>query len=96
MSLRGQYVKDDRGIIGMVESEEIDIDGRVLIYYGVQDRVPVRGWYLFDLLVPIDPPRNARVNGDIPPADQEEIDKAKRQAAIEENARIQTAVEIDG
>lgn len=71
MSLKGQYVKDHRGVTGMIESEEEDMDGFVSVYYGTLDRNLVRAQRRIDQLEPIDPPLNCRIEGEIPKAELE-------------------------
>jgi hypothetical protein len=71
MSLKGQYVRDKNGQTGMIESEEPDPDGLVSVYYGTLDRMPVRGARAINDLEPIDPPKNHRIDGEVPRADLE-------------------------
>lgn len=66
MSLKGQYVEDHRGVTGMIESEEPDQDGYVMVYYGTLDRRPVRQARTVESLVPISAPLNSRIKGELP------------------------------
>lgn len=67
MSLKGQYVKAPNGQTGMIESEEPDEFNLVMVYFGTLDKHPVRTALDINVLEPIDSPRNARIDGEIPP-----------------------------
>ncbi len=72
MTLKGQYVKDENNVTGMIEDEEPDNEGYISVYYGTFDKVPVRKHKPFDSLMGIRPPLNCRVNGEIPKEEFEE------------------------
>lgn len=69
MSLKGQYVRDHRGVTGMIESDEPDLDGFVMVYYGTLDSKQVRQNREVILLEPIDSPLNCRIQGRLPSAE---------------------------
>lgn len=71
MSLKGQYVRTLNGSIGMIDSEDPDPDGYVSVYFGTADKTPFRNVMHIDAMEPIDPPKNCRINGEIPAAEFE-------------------------